>query len=368
MIISNLKLRSKLGLSFFSVVLLTAAVGAFAVAQLSRINDSTQAIAGDWMPSIQAIEAIRSLANDNRRAEAQHVLASNADDMRRHELRLQADKSKLSQALAVYEPLVSSAEERMLADQLKQQVAAYQATTDKLVSLSADPAKERETRDYFSNESRLALVAVLATGDRLSEINVAGAKVAHASANETYASSRTWLISLVLAAMAVASLMAMWITRLITRPVAQAVDAANRIAAGDLTVEFDRQGRDEIAQLLQALATMQGNLSGIVGEVRENAEGVATASAQIAQGNNDLSGRTEEQASALEETAASMEQLSSTVRQNADNAREANGLAQGASTVAVRGGDMVKEVVETMKGINASSKKITDIIAVIDGI
>ena len=113
---------------------------------------------------------------------------------------------------------------------------------------------------------------------------------------------------------------------------------------------------------------MNDKLANIVGGVRANAEGVATASAQIAQGNQDLSQRTEEQASALEETAASMEQLSSTVKQNADNAKQANQLAIGASTVAVKGGEVVGEVVTTMKGINDSCKKIADIISVIDGI
>jgi methyl-accepting chemotaxis protein len=127
-------------------------------------------------------------------------------------------------------------------------------------------------------------------------------------------------------------------------------------------------GKDEAADLLTALQAMQANLSRVVSGVRSNAEGVSTASAEIAQGNHDLSGRTEQQASALEETAASMEELSSTVRQNSDNAQQANQLAQGATNVAVQGGEVVARVVETMKGINESSRKISDIISVIDGI
>ncbi len=123
-----------------------------------------------------------------------------------------------------------------------------------------------------------------------------------------------------------------------------------------------------MGELMQALQTMKDNLTQVVGSVREDSESVATASAQIAQGNLDLSNRTEEQASALEETAAAMEELSSTVRQNADNAKQANQLALSASDVAVKGGGVVGQVVETMKGINDSSKKIADIISVIDGI
>ena len=159
-----------------------------------------------------------------------------------------------------------------------------------------------------------------------------------------------------------------WFSRRITRPVNDALSVARAIAGGDLTTPVRVIGQDEIAQLLKALAAMQGSLASVVGNVRENSESVATAASQISQGSNDLSARTEEQASALQEAAASMEELGSTVRQNAENALSANQLALGASTVARKGGDVVGEVVETMKGINDSSKRIVDIIGVIDGI
>jgi methyl-accepting chemotaxis protein len=146
-----------------------------------------------------------------------------------------------------------------------------------------------------------------------------------------------------------------------------AADITRRIAQGDLTVDIALKSNDQ-SSLLFAIKSMRDSLSAIVGQVRTGSEGVATASAEIAQGNNDLSARTEEQASALEETAASMEELSSTVSQNADNARQANQLAQSASTVAIQGGAVVAQVVDTMKGINDSSRKISDIISVIDGI
>jgi methyl-accepting chemotaxis protein len=139
------------------------------------------------------------------------------------------------------------------------------------------------------------------------------------------------------------------------------------VAQGDLSVHIDVKAGDDTSLMAQ-LKAMRDSLSRVVSDVRHNSEAVASASQQIAQGNQDLSQRTEQQASALQETAASMEQLGSTVKQNADNARQANQLAQGASTVAVKGGEVVGQVVETMKGINDSSKKIADIISVIDGI
>jgi methyl-accepting chemotaxis protein len=159
-----------------------------------------------------------------------------------------------------------------------------------------------------------------------------------------------------------------WFSRSITRPVDNALDVARAIAAGDLTSPVRGAGTDEIAELLKALAAMQASLAGVVGNVRDNSESVAAAATEISQGGNDLSQRTEEQAAALEEAASSMEELGSTVRQNAENAVMANQLALGASTVARKGGAVVGEVVETMKGINESSKRIVDIIGVIDGI
>ncbi|KQV83073.1 methyl-accepting chemotaxis protein [Rhizobacter sp. Root1221] len=156
--------------------------------------------------------------------------------------------------------------------------------------------------------------------------------------------------------------------RLITQPVADLQARLTQLAEGDLTRPLVSRSQDEIGQLMGAMERFRTMLLASLDGVRRNADSVAVASAQIAQGNNDLSQRTERQASALEETAASMQQLGSTVRQNADHAREANTLAQGASEVAARGGDVVGQVVGTMKGIDDSSKRIADIIGVIDGI
>ena len=157
-------------------------------------------------------------------------------------------------------------------------------------------------------------------------------------------------------------------SRRIVRPVDVALTLASRIADGDLTMHVRAAGDDEVAQLLAALSAMQGSLSGVVGNVRSNSESVSTAASEISQGANDLSQRTEEQASALQQAASSMEQLGSTVRQNAENALSANQLALGASAVARKGGEVVGEVVETMRGINESSRRVVDIIGVIDGI
>ena len=160
----------------------------------------------------------------------------------------------------------------------------------------------------------------------------------------------------------------LWLARLLSAPLVQAVDMADRLADGDLTATVRPVGNEETQRLMSALDRMQTHIAGIVRSVQQGAQSVSSASAEIAQGNHDLSARTEQQASALEETAASMEELNSAVKQNADNARQANQLAMTASTVAVQGGEVVGQVVETMKGINEASRKISDIISVIDGI
>ena len=190
--------------------------------------------------------------------------------------------------------------------------------------------------------------------------------------NEKAASAVSQTMTLALSSLALVTVIlifsALWLSRRLAKPMAHAVYIADQLADGNLAAVIEPSGNDESVHLLNAMARMQSNFSGIVKAVKSNAESVAIASAEIAQGNQDLSARTESQASALEETAASTEQLSATVKQNADSASQANQLAMSASTVAVRGGEVVAQVVDTMKGINDASKKISDIISVIDGI
>ena len=180
--------------------------------------------------------------------------------------------------------------------------------------------------------------------------------------------ARLLLLGIALIALIVAVMSAIIISRSITQPITQAIGVAKRIAGGDLTAAIDTHATDEVGQLMQALSAMNISLAHIVGQVRSGTDIIVSASSEIANGTLDLSARTEQQASSLEETASSMEQLTSTVKQNADNARQARQLATSASEVAVRGGAVVAQVVDTMGSINASSKKIVDIISVIDGI
>jgi methyl-accepting chemotaxis protein len=366
---SNFKISVKLGIIFAILVVMTAVAGGFALLQLSKINSNTEEMATNWLPSIQYIGEIQGQLNTLRRAEFQHVMAVLAEEKSPELDRINASKKKLDEVGKKFELLLSDPAEKSAWDDYSQNLTRYYAADVKLLALSdVGPAEAEASAAYLNGESQASFKALFKAMEALMALNMQGADAAHSGAKSTYTASRTGVVLMVLLSMALAAGLGFWVTRQITKPIAFAVKAAEGFAQGDLATALNAQGTDEPAQLLHAMETMRTSLAGVVASVRQGSEGVATASAEIAQGNHDLSARTEQQASALEETAASMEELSSTVKQNADSARQANQLAMNASTVAIRGGEVVGQVVETMKGINESSRKISDIISVIDGI
>ena len=185
---------------------------------------------------------------------------------------------------------------------------------------------------------------------------------------ETERATSIGMITVLLLTIVVGAAIMVWLVRSITKPLNEAVEIARVVASGDLSTSITVRGTDEIGMLLKSLKDMHDSLASIVGKVRAGTVAIAQASAEIAEGNQELSARTEEQASSLEQTAASMEELTSTVKRNGDNAGHASKLASNASSVAVRGGEAVAQVIQTMGSINESSRKIVDIIGVIDGI
>ena len=197
---------------------------------------------------------------------------------------------------------------------------------------------------------------------------IAGGTYADEITAEARALRNRYILSGLVALIAFAAALYVFVRRAITRPLAEARDAAIRIADGDLTVRVPSRGRDEIGRLAEAMNGISSKLSSVVGNVRDGAEQIANASQEISTGNLDLCMRTEQQASSLATTASSMGELTETVRQNAEHARQANQLALSASTVAQKGGSMVAQVIDTMESINQSSRKIGDITGVIDGI
>jgi len=258
-----------------------------------------------------------------------------------------------------------SAEVKAVAAKTTPVIANYKETATKVVTLANTNAGAAQAAipDFQRAFTELE--------DLMGQQSSAIEKDAQANVERTQnAASRTLtqiMIGMVLGTV-VLMFASLWLAKQLAQPMAHAMEVADQLAQGDLSSHITPAGNDETQRLLDAMARMQTSFGGIVRSVKINAESVATASAEIASGNNDLSNRTEQQASALEKTASAMEELSATVKQNADSARQANQLAMSASTVAVKGGEVVGQVVETMKGINDSSRKISDIISVIDGI
>jgi methyl-accepting chemotaxis protein len=265
------------------------------------------------------------------------------------------------------EPLLDSAEEKEQLKKVQSLRAKYQAA--KVEVMDAKKAGDAATAERRYNEGfapaaqsySAALQDLLAMQRKtIDDMSLAS--------RATYEERARLVMVLGVLMVALGIYGAVTITRSIVRPLSRAVNVAEAVAGGDLTGSFDHGRRDEIGDLMRAMQTMNDGLARIVAEVQEGTRTIATGSIEIASGNLDLSSRTEQQASALEETAASMEELTSTVRHNADNATQANQMAQAASEVAVRGGEIVGEVVATMGAIDGASRKIVDIIGVIDGI
>jgi methyl-accepting chemotaxis protein len=368
----DFKLGTKLGAAFVTIVLVTAGLGAFAVRQMAVINEHMEAIAENSLPGVELVGKLRLTANRIRRAEADHVLSVDDKEMAAIEKRLDELKARLAELQTAYEALVDAGEERHAYDQYASHRDAYLEALSKSLAISRGGAATFDkAKAYFHEVTSGAFDTVSDDLTRLGDINMKGAVEARKSAHATYAHAHSWTLALIAIAIAAATALAVLIVRSVMRQLGgepgEAASLARSVAAGDLGVPIRLRAGDTTSMMAQ-LKLMQESLSKVVAGVRQNADSVATASSQIAQGNADLSSRTEEQASALEETAASMEQLGSTVSQNADNAKQANQLALGASSLAARGGEVVGEVVSTMKGINDSSKKIADIIGVIDSI
>ncbi|WP_027475196.1 methyl-accepting chemotaxis protein [Curvibacter gracilis] len=323
--------------------------------QLSTVEMERQALVQDWFNDLQMnwLRTEASFKADN---------AAYLDKIRRDMaavVNAQSQRIDRTRALMLLGP-----EQQSFAQALEAR-EAYRGTR-------ADLQKQQDAGQNVAEQVDQRLYPLFKTyEERLTQLKQAVTQRVNEETRDNLAlaeRSLYWLAGAALAAVLVGLWLAWRITRSVTGPVGQAVQVAQAIAQGDLAQTIESSSKDESGTLLRSLADMQAHLAGIVREVRHNADGVANTSAEIAQGNNDLSARTEQQASALQQTAASMEQLGSTVKQNAETARNANERAHAASLVAERGGTVVHEVVQTMKGINESSQKIGDIIGVIDSI
>ncbi|EJL93008.1 methyl-accepting chemotaxis protein [Herbaspirillum sp. CF444] len=363
----DLQISQKLLASFVLVLGLTTALGAFSVHQLAKLNSASAEIATNWLPSIKVAQELQTALSRIRAIQLQHILATSESGALQNEQELNVQNKSFQQKLLDFAPLAGTSEEKEAAAKLTQEFDALLPIQKKMLAISRT-GKIADAYAVQMNEFNPLYFRMLADADRLVAINQHGSIVADARARDIFSSSRTMIVGLLASCIVLGLLLAIWVSRLVVRPLRQAVLVAQHVAGGDLTVDMHSVSKDETGQLMVSLKTMNDSLLKIVSQVRHGTDTIATASRQIATGNVDLSTRTDEQVSSLQATAASIKDLTDTVRQNADNAHQANQLAASASNVAAKGGSVVEQVVDTMESINASSKKIADIISVIDGI
>ncbi len=363
----NLIISSKLFVGFGFLLLLTVLLGVFSITMLAKVNENAYDLGTNWMPSVNAAMGIKERVSRIRSQEAQMVSAENGEEAEKYLGRTKEAVAGLKENEATYAKLISEPEEKKLFEEYSKAMGEYLQITDKMAAL----AKEGNSKDAMAlmrTDSSKLNTRIRDMVDKMVKINVDGGVDAYKKGMESYQSSRALIIVVLIVSIALGMLLAFVIARIVSRPLQHAVKVAQTVAAGDLTSHIDVDTRDETGLLLQALKEMNQSLLQVVSEVRQGTDEIASATTEIAHGNLDLSNRTENQASSLEETASSMEEITSTIKHNSDNARQANQLSHSASSVAQKGGDVVSQVVDTMGSINDSSKKIVDIIAVIDGI
>ncbi|MBO9329944.1 HAMP domain-containing protein [Achromobacter xylosoxidans] len=363
----NLSIGARLALGFGAVLALLLALAGTAQYKLAQIERINQAIIQQTWAGASAVSVIDVTTRANARANLELIVDADPAASEKRFVQIDQNRRTIDQALAALRPLYASAQDsarlRALEEVRGRYVRSFQAVGAQLKNGERDAARQRLLEETLPLLDSLQNHIV-----ELSRLQAAEMRQAGEASQEITRQAERLNLALAGIALALGALFAWRVARSVTRPLARAVKAAESVAGGDLSQRIEAGAGDETGRLLHALQDMQDRLAGAVRAIRGGAETISSASGQIAAGNADLSSRTEEQAASLEETAASMEELASTVKQNADNASQADRLAAGACAIAERGGSAVSAVVGTMQEISASSRKISEIVSVIDAI
>jgi methyl-accepting chemotaxis protein len=372
---NQLRVTTRLVAGFLVVSVIGAVMGLLGVINMGRMADWTGKI---YNGDLQALKAVQDANINLVYASRAQIALLSASTMGERSL----EKEQITKSLALMDDRIKQvagvfeqAEGKALVKEYQGLSPTFRDRMDKYVELvSKQPLDTSQFESQVFTES----TELIKDSHALEEVMLKMVKRRDdrarnnmEEARSVYTSTRLWMLGLVLGGMALSVALGVLLARALSRQLGgepgDAVQIASRIAEGDFSSPVTTRAGDR-SSLVHAMKQMQGQLSRMVREFKESAESIGSASREIAAGNNDLSQRTEQQAASLEETASSMEELTSTVRQNADNARQSSGLAANASETAVRGGEVVGRVVQTMDEINDASKKIVDIIGVIEGI
>ncbi|WP_432725584.1 methyl-accepting chemotaxis protein [Variovorax sp. W6] len=370
--LSNLRIGARLGLGFALLLLLQLVITGIGLREMAHLSESVAfatevgARKLDELNNVQSAIGKRAIAARNL-ALVTDAAAQKGDIDLVGSSQREIDGGLQNLASVMAAPDAATPEERRMLEKLRALEAQYLPIAKNVVGLATSRQTDAAVK-VLTQECMPLLNQVLAHVSAFQAMLKKSADESTASTQAAYQRAKWMILGISCASLAGGLLLAFRMTRSITRPLGQAVTVAQQVASGDLTARIEVADASESGMLMRALRSMNDELAKVVGQVRDGTDSIASASGQIASGNRDLSSRTEAQASSLEQTAAAMQELTGTVRQNADNARLANQLADSASQVASRGGAVVDQVVEKMASINASSRKVVEIIGVIDGI
>ena len=362
----QLKIGTLISGAFAALAVLILLMGGTALLRITAVDQDFDMVMNDRYPTIASLQVVSNNLQAGARAQRDLLLLTDSDDVKKEIVNIKGWQADNSLRLEALKSQIQTEDGQAALARVTAVRAEYLPVAERYLSTVA--ANQEMGKTVLLSElvpTQTKYISALQTLVKLQEQKMQDSRK---TAGEGIDSIRHTVMFTGALALLAAVFFAVALTRRVTKPLTRSVETLRAIAAGDLAVHFDTTGQGETGLLLSTLHEMQSSLARVVSQVRQGSDGMATASAEISQGNSDLSSRTESQASALEETAASMEQLAATVRQNADSASQANQLARNASSVAMQGGDVVNQVVSTMKGINDASRKISDIISVIDGI
>jgi methyl-accepting chemotaxis protein len=364
--LANLKIGTRLAAGFGLVLVLFALVVALGLQRFQAVGHATASLVDEDWARAEAAATIDTMTRANARRTLELFIAP--DDAYRAHVRdmIASNRREIDGALATLQRLSGDDDRAHLATVVARRVA-YVASFTRVAGL-LDAGRHDEARQAVLAETLPRLDALQDDVHALHALQKQRAAAAGQAVRDRIASGTTLMLALGAVALAAGALCAAGLARSIVLPLRQAVAVAQRVAAGDLTSNIATGSRDEVGELLGALATMNANLGAMVGEVRRGTETIATASTQIASGNVDLAARTEMQAGALQQSASSMEELTGAVQQNAENARRANAPAAATATITADGSAAVERVAATMGGISEGARRIADITGIIDGI
>ncbi|MEA5098753.1 MAG: methyl-accepting chemotaxis protein [Burkholderiaceae bacterium] len=363
----NMKIGTRLGLGFGSILLILVVASVFGINRLASVDSVSSDMAENRIPKLLMVKDIQQQMSIIALSYRNALLVRAPDEVMKEMARAQQATNHAGGILEKLDKVMVTPKGREQLKAVLDMRASYGAARVKFIKF-LEEGKKDAARDFLASDFNTLQQAYFAQLENFQQYLIDAMNMGHQEADESYVMARNLLIATNAAAVLIGILVAFLVARSITSTLGEAVKVAETVAAGDLTYRIEVNSTDETGQLMQALKNMNDSLVKIVSQVRTGTDTIATASAQIAAGNQDLSSRTEEQASSLEETASSMEEMASTVRQSGDNAQQANKLAKVASEIAFKGGAVVADVVQTMGAINESSKKMAEIISVIDGI